>query len=76
MDGNAALTTIILVILVAFSAFFSSAETAYTSMNRVRIKNMANSGNKRAEKVLALAEDYDQLISSILIGDGEEAGVQ
>ena len=69
MDGNATLTTIILVILVAFSAFFSSAETAYTSMNRVRIKNMANSGNKRAEKVLALAEDYDRLISSILIGN-------
>lgn len=69
MDGNATLTTIILVVLVAFSAFFSSAETAYTSMNRVRIKNMANSGNKRAEKVLALAEDYDRLISSILIGN-------
>ncbi len=69
MDGNAALTFVILVILVAFSAFFSSAETAYTSINRVRLKNMANSGNKRAEKVLALAEDYDRLISSILIGN-------
>ena len=69
MDGNATLTIIILIVLVAFSAFFSSAETAYTSMNRVRIKNMANSGNKRAEKVLGLAEDYDRLISSILIGN-------
>lgn len=69
MDGNATLTTIILFALVAFSAFFSSAETAYTSMNRVRIKNLANSGDKRAERVLALAEDYDRLISSILIGN-------
>jgi len=69
MDGNATLTLIILAFLVAGSAFFSASETAYTSMNRVRIKNMANSGNKRAEKVLALAEDYDKLISSILIGN-------
>lgn len=69
MDGNATLTFVILVFLVMCSAFFSSAETAYTCLNRVRIKNMANSGNKRAEKVLALAEDYDRLISSILIGN-------
>lgn len=69
MDGNATLTLIILVFLVAGSAFFSASETAYTSMNRVRLKNMSNSGNKRAEKVLLLAEDYDKLISSILIGN-------
>lgn len=69
MDGNATLTLIILVFLVAGSSFFSASETAYTSMNRVRLKNMANSGNKRAEKVLALADDYDKLISSILIGN-------
>lgn len=69
MDGNATITFLILLVLVVFSAFFSSAETAYTCLNRVRLKNMANSGNKRAEKVLALAEDYDRLISSILIGN-------
>lgn len=69
MDGNATLTFIVLVILIVGSAFFSSAETAYTSMNRVRMKNLANSGNKRAEKILELAEDYDRLISSILIGN-------
>ena len=69
MDGNATITFLVLLVLVVFSAFFSSAETAYTCLNRVRLKNMANSGNKRAEKVLALAEDYDRLISSILIGN-------
>ena len=69
MDGNATLTLVILLFLIAGSAFFSAAETAYTCLNRVRLKNMANSGNKRAEKVLALAEDYDRLISSILIGN-------
>ena len=69
MDGNTVITFLVLLILVLCSAFFSSAETAYTCLNRVRLKNMANSGNKRAEKVLALAEDYDRLISSILIGN-------
>ena len=69
MDGNTAITFLVLLILVLCSAFFSSAETAYTCLNRVRLKNMANSGNKRAEKVLAMAEDYDRLISSILIGN-------
>ena len=69
MDGNTAITFLVLLILVFCSAFFSSAETAYTCLNRARLKNMANSGNKRAEKVLALAEDYDRLISSILIGN-------
>ena len=56
MDGNATLTFIILLFLIACSAFFSSAETAYTCLNRVRLKNMASSGNKRAERVLALAQ--------------------
>lgn len=69
MDGNATLTIVILVFLIAGSAFFSASETAYTCLNRVRLKNMANSGDKRAAKVLALAEDYDRLISSILIGN-------
>ena len=69
MDGNATLTFAILIALVCCSAFFSAAETAYTCLNRVRLKNLANSGNKRAEKVLALSEDYDRLISSILIGN-------
>jgi len=69
MDGNATATIVILIILVIGSAFFSASETAYTCLNKVRLKNMANSGNKRAEKVLALAEDYDKLISSILIGN-------
>ncbi|MBQ8971675.1 MAG: HlyC/CorC family transporter [Clostridia bacterium] len=69
MDANGTLTIAILVLLVLCSAFFSSAETAYTALNQVRLKNMAASGNKRAEKVLSLAENYDKLISSILIGN-------
>jgi len=69
MDGNATFTFIVLFFLIICSAFFSSAETAYTCVNKVRLKNMANSGNKRAERILNLVEDYDKLISSILIGN-------
>ncbi|MBE5807153.1 MAG: DUF21 domain-containing protein [Clostridiales bacterium] len=69
MDYSGILTIAALVILVLCSGFFSSAETAYTSINRARIKHMASEGDRRAEKVLKLAENYDNLISSILIGN-------
>lgn len=69
MDGNTIGTIAALIVLIAGSAFFSSAETAYTCLNRVRLKNMANAGNRRAMKVLALSEDYDRLLSTILIGN-------
>lgn len=68
MDSNATLIASLFV-LIAASAFFSASETAYTSLNRVRVKNMAASGDKRAEKVLALSEKYDKLLSGILVGN-------
>ena len=68
MDVNGTLI-LYLILLVAFSAFFSASETAYTGLNRVRVKGMANAGNRRAEKVLALAEQYDKLLSGILVGN-------
>lgn len=68
MDDNAALT-LSLIVLVIMSAFFSASETAYTSLNRARLKGMANEGNRRAARVLALAEDYDRLLSGILVGN-------
>ena len=68
MDTNGTLV-LSLILLVAFSAFFSASETAYTSLNRVRVKSMANAGNRRAEKVLNLAEQYDKLLSGILVGN-------
>ena len=61
--------TIILVVLILFSAFFSASETAFSTCNKIRLKQMANRGNERAEKVLKLAEDYDKLISGILVGN-------
>ncbi len=58
-----------LVVLVALSAFFSASETSYTSLRKVKLKNLANEGNKRAEKTLKLAENYDILLTTILVGN-------
>ena len=60
---------ILMVVLVALSAFFSSTETAFSSLNRTRLKNMADHGDRRAEAALALAERYDELLSTILVGN-------
>ena len=68
MDENGTLT-IALIALVAMSAFFSASETAFTSLNRARLKAMANGGDRRAAKVLALSENYDRLLSGILVGN-------
>ena len=58
-----------LVVLVAMSAYFSATETAFTSLNRIRLKNKADNGSRRAAKTLALAEEFDKLLSTILIGN-------
>lgn len=55
--------------LLFFSAFFSASETAYTSLNVIRLKNQASSGDKKAERALRLYENYDDLLSCILIGN-------
>jgi CBS domain containing-hemolysin-like protein len=51
------------------SAFFSASETAFTTLNKVRLKSLANNGNARAEAALTLADHYDSLLSTILIGN-------
>lgn len=58
-----------MVICIVFSAYFSASETAFSSLNRARMKAMAEQGDKRAERVLALAEQYDRLLSTLLIGN-------
>lgn len=58
-----------LIILIVLSAFFSASETALSSASRLRLKNMAKFGNKRAEKVLKLLEHFDEALSTILIGN-------
>ena len=63
------LSLIIIIICIVMSAYFSATETAFSSLNRIRIKNMAEKGNKKAQLVLRLSENYDSLISTILIGN-------
>ena len=58
-----------LVILVGFSAFFSASETAFSSLNQIRLKSRAEDGDTSAARVLAMAEQYDKLLSTILIGN-------
>lgn len=60
---------LILILLILLSAFFSSAETALTTINRIRFHNLAEEGNKRATLVLKLTNDSPRLLSTILIGN-------
>jgi len=60
---------IILVVLVCSYSFFSAAETSFSSLNRVKLKALANTGNKKAVKTLALDEKFSKLLTSILIGN-------
>ncbi len=57
------------IILIALSAFFSASETAISSMNEMRMKNLANDGNKNAEIALRIVQNYDKALSTILIGN-------
>ena len=66
-DGVIQLTAII--ILVVLSAFFSSAETALTTVNRVRLKTLADEGNKRAVTAIHVLDKYGKMLSAILIGN-------
>ena len=69
MDSHSIGMIVALVVLVAMSAWFSATETAFTSLNRIRLKNRAENGEKRAQIALALSEQYDRLLSTILIGN-------
>jgi len=69
MSSNQLNSIIFFVILIFLSAFFSSSETAYTSVNRIRLQNEANDGNQSAKNALNLQENFDALLSTILIGN-------
>ena len=58
---------IAIVILILFSAYFSATETAFTSMNKIKLKTMAGDGNRRAQQALELEEKYDKLLTTILV---------
>lgn len=69
MDTSDVIQLIILVVLVALSAFFSSAETAFSTVNRVRMRALEEEGNKKAKRVNAILDNYGKMISTILIGN-------
>ena len=60
---------ILMVVLVILSGFFSATETAFSTLNRTRLKSMAEHCDRRAERALNLAERYDDLLSTILVGN-------
>ena len=64
-----AIQILIIAFCVLFSAYFSATETAFTTFNRIRVKNLAEKGDKKAALVIRLSENYDKLISTILIGN-------
>ena len=69
MTSDSSTSVLIIIFCILFSAYFSATETAFSSLNRIRIKNMAEKGDKRAKLVLDLLENFDSLLSSILIGN-------
>ena len=67
--GSNGVMLLIIIICVILSGYFSATETAFSAINRVRIRNQAEKGNKRAALVLQLSDNYDSLLSTILIGN-------
>ncbi|MDR4936849.1 hemolysin family protein [Rossellomorea marisflavi] len=69
MDELPVLSIVILIVLIMLSAFFSSAETAFSSVNKIRLKNFADEGVKGSIKAYKIAEDFDRALSTILVGN-------
>ena len=69
MDSSSVLQFIFLIFLIALSAFFSSAETALTTVNRVRVRTLIDEGNRRAAVLQKVLDNYSKMLSSILIGN-------
>lgn len=72
MDSESVRLIIVMAVLVVLSAFFSSAETAFSSLNQVKLKSMLNDEGKKAKRIqraITLSEEYDVVLSTILIGN-------
>lgn len=68
-DSQSIIFLVIILFCIIMSAYFSATETAFSTFNRIRMKTLAEAGNKRAARVLKLAENYDTMISTVLIGN-------
>ena len=69
MEPDSSLQIVAIVVLVLLSAFFSSAETALTTVNKHRLRSLAEDGNRNAQNVLKLIENPAKMLSAILIGN-------
>ena len=69
MDSRTITEILVMAFLILMSAYFSATETAFSSLNRTRLKTMAEKGSKRAVLACRLSESYDKLLSTILIGN-------
>ena len=69
MDSTDIGTILLLIVFLGLSAFFSATETAFSTVNTLRIRNMADEGSIKAKAALRLMNDYDRLLSTILIGN-------
>ena len=69
MDSSIIPNIIIIIILLALSAFFSASETAFSTVNKARLKNYAGKGNKKAAKALKIANAFEKALTAILIGN-------
>ena len=69
MDNSDVSRIVLVVIMMVFSALFSSTETAYSSVNKLRLKNYEAQGSKKAAKALKLANRFDEVLTAVLIGN-------
>ena len=69
MNGDLFPSVLAMAFCLLMSAYFSATETAFSSLNKTRLKTMAEKGDRKAQKALDLSEQYDKLISTILIGN-------
>ncbi len=69
MDTSAVIQIIVLIILLGLSAFFSSAETSLTTVNKIKMRSLAEEGNKRAQMVMKITDNSAKMLSAILIGN-------
>src|SRR5699024_10930706 len=69
MDQESIRTIFLLILMIAVSGYFSASETAFTSVNRIRLQNEAEKGDKSAKRALDLTNNYDSVLSTILVGN-------
>ena len=69
MDNQNLGRIILIIVAMIFSALFSSCETAFSSVNKIRLKNYAAQGDKRAEKALKIANSFEDALTTVLVGN-------